>query len=310
MYKKNKTQVILEDDQPINGQSWVCLSFVSPEDVIKDKDGFIVAKFLQSYARLKDKDFEKLYEEYINFKYKNSDAIDRDFSKQVKNITNIRGIKVRGTYPTQDAAKQRAEYLHKVDPSFHVFVGTVGQWLPWDPSGDKIEDEVFLNEGLNTLVREYKKQSNSRDEVFSDRMKEVRKSNEHQDVNYETPIEISTDNFNTEKLKSDPWLENKVSEKQVSEEQVSEKQVSEEQVSEKQVSEEPISEDVVSEEPISEDVVSEEQVSEKQVSEEQVSEEQVSEEQVSEEPVSEDVVSEKLNSELLNEREDVVETIE
>ena len=247
MYTKNKTQVILEDDPPINGQSWVCLSFVSPEDVIKDKDGFIVAKFLQSYARSKDKDFEKLYEEYINFKYKNSDAIDRDFSKQVKNITNIRGIKVRGTYSTQDAAKQRAEYLHKVDPSFHVFVGTVGQWLPWDPSGDKIEDEVFLDEGLNTLVSEYKKQSNNRDELFSDRMKEVRKLNELQDVNYETPIEISTDNFNTEKLKSDPWLENKESEEPVSEEPVSEEPVSEEPVSDEPVSEEAVSEKLNSE---------------------------------------------------------------
>ena len=40
----------LDIDDPINGQNWVCLSFVSPENVLKDKDAFTVAKFLQSHA--------------------------------------------------------------------------------------------------------------------------------------------------------------------------------------------------------------------------------------------------------------------
>uniref|UniRef100_A0A6C0CZS0 Uncharacterized protein n=1 Tax=viral metagenome TaxID=1070528 RepID=A0A6C0CZS0_9ZZZZ len=256
LYTKGKNQVILEDDPPINSQSWVCLSFVSPEDVIKDKDGFIVAKFLQSYAKSKEKDFEKLYDEYMNFKYKNSDAIDRDFNKQVKNITNIRGVKVRGTYSTQDEAKLRAEYLHKMDPSFHVFIGTVGQWLPWDPSGDKIDDEVFLDEGLNTLVSEYKKQSNNRDELFSERMQKVRESKESKeskesnDTLYDQAIQINTDN-----LESDPWIENKISEEPVSEEQVSEEPLSEEQVSEEPLSEEQVSDKVNSDVPYSGDDV-------------------------------------------------------
>jgi hypothetical protein len=68
--KKDMKQEILVDDPPLNGQNWVCLSFVSPEAVIQDKHGFIVAKFLQSYAKAEDNDFEKFYEEYNNFRYK------------------------------------------------------------------------------------------------------------------------------------------------------------------------------------------------------------------------------------------------
>ena len=37
LYTENKEEVILTDDPPINGQTWACLSFVSPESVIKDK---------------------------------------------------------------------------------------------------------------------------------------------------------------------------------------------------------------------------------------------------------------------------------
>lgn len=204
LYTENKEEVILTDDPPINGQTWACLSFVSPESVIKDKDAFTVAKFLQSYASSKDEDFEKLYEDFVNFKYKHSDAIDRDFTKDNKNITNVRGVKIRGVYATQDDARSRAELLHKNDPSFHVFIGTVGQWLPWDPSGDKIDDEVYLDEGLNNLVSEYKRQSNDRDKVFSERMDNVRDvKKEKESLNFN----LNSDNLNLQD--KDPWTKSK-----------------------------------------------------------------------------------------------------
>lgn len=209
LYTENKEEVVLTDDPPINGQTWACLSFVSPESVIQDKDGFTVAKFLQSYARSNDKDFKKLYEEFMNFKYKHSDKIDSDFSKENKNITSVRGVKVRGVYSTQDDARLRAELLHKQDPSFHVFIGTVGQWLPWDPSSDKIDDEVYLDDGLNTLVSEYKRQSNDRDKVFSERMSDIRKEQSGTD-DKDYNVNISADNFKLQN--DDPWTKSKVSE--------------------------------------------------------------------------------------------------
>ena len=43
----------LEVDDPINGQNYVCLSFVSPETLIQNKEAFKTAKFLQSMAHEK-----------------------------------------------------------------------------------------------------------------------------------------------------------------------------------------------------------------------------------------------------------------
>ena len=63
--------------------------------------------------------------------------------------TNIRGLKVRGTYNTKDEADKRAKKLQSLDSDFHVFVGQVGYWLPWDPCADKIEDEQYINSQLN-----------------------------------------------------------------------------------------------------------------------------------------------------------------
>ena len=206
LYTKDKNEVTLTDDVPINGQTWACLSFVSPENVIKDKDGFTVAKFLQSYAASKDEDFEKLYNDYVDFKYKHADSIDADFSKDNKNVTHIRGVKVRGVYSTQEDARTRAEILHKQDPSFNVFIGTVGQWLPWDPTGDKINDEVFLDESLNTLVSEYKKQSNNRDKVFHERMDDVRNKEPEPDPE-QTEFNINSDNLKLQE--KDPWIASK-----------------------------------------------------------------------------------------------------
>ena len=71
----------LDTDPPISGQNYVCLSFVSPDELIKKREGFQVAKFLQSYAKDKDLDFKQLYEGYENYIYKFSEELQRDFDK-------------------------------------------------------------------------------------------------------------------------------------------------------------------------------------------------------------------------------------
>ena len=41
----------LEVDENIPGQNYVCLSFLSPESLIQDKQAFKCVKFLQSYCK-------------------------------------------------------------------------------------------------------------------------------------------------------------------------------------------------------------------------------------------------------------------
>ena len=179
MTSENKDQPMdfLEVDQSIPGQNYVCLSFVDPEEIIKNKEAFKTAKFLQSYSKDKGLKFQEVYEDYLNYQYKFQDELQNDFDKENKNITNIRGIKVRGVYSTKEEAEMRSKKLHQLDPTFHVFIGQVGYWLPFNPCADKIEDEKFLNDGLNELMEKYKENSISKDKLYEERKRE--KMEEH-----------------------------------------------------------------------------------------------------------------------------------
>lgn len=168
----------LEVDEPIPGQNYVCLSFVSPEALMQEKEAFKVCKFLQSYCKDKKLNFKTVYEEYKDFTYKFSDNLQKDFDEQNKFQTNVRGLKVRGVYETKDAAERRAKKLQTIDADFHVFVGQVGYWLPWDPQADKIEDETFINSQLNDMMEKYKENNINKDIFYEeekrDRIKAAR----------------------------------------------------------------------------------------------------------------------------------------
>lgn len=105
MSEETKYIDYLKEDDPIPGQLWVCISFLSPEGI--------------------------------------------------RNCS-IRGLKIRGVYGTKQEADDRAVKLQKMDPDFHVFVGEVGKWLPWDPDPNDVEDQIYQEKELNKLMKGYK----------------------------------------------------------------------------------------------------------------------------------------------------------
>ena len=44
------TQDFLEQDDAIRGQNYVCLSFISPEDVIRSKESYFVKEYMKEYT--------------------------------------------------------------------------------------------------------------------------------------------------------------------------------------------------------------------------------------------------------------------
>ena len=153
---KEKSPDYLEVDNPLPGQDWVCMSFISPESMIESKESFKVSKFLESFCKEKELNYQKCMAQYNDFTYKFSDELQKDYDKKVDFKNNIRGVKVRGVFSTRDEADNRAKKLQVLDSDFHVFVGQVGYWLPWDPCADKIENEHFLNDELNEMMVKYK----------------------------------------------------------------------------------------------------------------------------------------------------------
>ena len=181
MTEEDKKEDFLEVDDPLPGQSYVCLSFVSPETIIESKESFKVSKFLQSYCKEQELDLEDVMKKYTDYTYKYENELQKDFDERNKFQTNIRGLKVRGTYSTREEADKRAKSLQSIDSDFHVFVGQVGYWLPWDPCADKVQDEHYINGQLNDMMEKYKENNINRDIFYEEEKREkIKKAKEEQ----------------------------------------------------------------------------------------------------------------------------------
>lgn len=196
--KPTLTNVVEEDflevDNPIPGQNYVCLSFVSPEDVLESKHVFFVHKFLETMAKQYGivesststssstnpgpykLTAEELQEKYKDFLYVNEETLEKVFYEKNDFRTTVRGVKVRGVYDTMKEAQVRAAILQKRDKNFNVFVGQVGYWLPWDPNPHKIAEQEYMESELNTLVKKYRENQESRQAEFQEQLQQARKS--------------------------------------------------------------------------------------------------------------------------------------
>ena len=186
----------LEVDDGIPGQNYVCLSFLSPETLIQNKEAFKCVKFLQSYCKDQKLKFNDVYSSYQDFTYKHEDKLQRDFDEQNDFQTSIRGLKVRGVYDTKQAAEDRAKKLSTIDSGFHTFVGQVGYWLPWDPNADKVADEVFQNSQLNDMMEKYQENNINRDMFYEEQKRDKDKAEKEEVLK----AEAEKDKLKKEKL--------------------------------------------------------------------------------------------------------------
>jgi hypothetical protein len=170
----------LEVDAKVPGQNFVCLSFVSPDKLIKEKDVYFASKFLEYIINDPEADmirqnmlnkevavnYENVEKLYGDWKYSKNELLEAEFYEKCDYKTTMRGVKVRGTYDTYKEAKVRAEVLRRRDPSFNVFVGQVGYWLPWDPECHEVPEQEYQENQLNELVKKYKENLNNRDTLY------------------------------------------------------------------------------------------------------------------------------------------------
>ena len=202
---------LLDEDKPIAGQKYVCLSFVSPEDILKDKNLFYFEKFIKHFDFKKSMDKYTQFLNFLSYKYSldfqkiskdleefiieekeklidttieddyksyidNSEKkLQQEFSELHNYQTNTRGIKIRGTFGSQEEAEQKCKMLREYDPNHDVYVGQVGLWMPFHPEAYKTGKVEYLEKELNELM--YKKKEN--DEVnkdeFNKRVKDAKR---------------------------------------------------------------------------------------------------------------------------------------
>jgi hypothetical protein len=207
--KQNPKYVdLLEEDKPIAGQKFVCVSFCSPEKILKEKQIFFFEEFLKKWEFNKSMEKFVQFLNFISYKYNVSfedisndfkefvkeekeslikEGIDNDYKTFIDNNdeelqkqfdiahnfqTSTRGLKIRGSYPTQEEAELRCKILREVDPNHDVFVGPVGLWMPWDPEAYKTGRVEYMEEELNQLMSEKKKNEANAKTAFEQRVKE------------------------------------------------------------------------------------------------------------------------------------------
>jgi len=210
--KNPKYVDLLEEDKPIAGQKFVCVSFVSPENILKQKEVFYFEQFLKHWDFSKSTqkftqflnfmsfkynlNFDKVmsdFQEYtksesdelaqttIDDDYKNfldakEDELEQEFLERYNFQTSTRGIKVRGAYPTQQEAELRCRMLREVDPNHDVYVGPVGLWMPWNPQAYKTGRVEYLEDELNQLMHEKNQNEKEAKVAFEKRVKEAKRA--------------------------------------------------------------------------------------------------------------------------------------
>merc|ERR1711865_582410 len=193
----------LSVDSPIPGQNYVCLSFVSPETLMKNKEVYTVKHFLNELLNNDDKKnlilnqdtltYTQVSELYEGHKLEYSTVINKEFDEANDYSTSLRCMKVRGIYDTLKKAKYRAQKLQNTDKNFNVFVGQVGYWLPWDPDPNQMKDQEFMNDKLNELMKKYQENKDHKDYVFDKSTKDrINKAREKSNQN-KTQSDIDTD---------------------------------------------------------------------------------------------------------------------
>eukprot|EP00798_Chlamydomonas_sp_ICE-L_P001285 gene1285-32634_t len=197
-----KEKDFLEQDEGIRGQRFACISFVSPEDVLVQKETFVLSRFLSDLC--KDVDImltnvttlhgggqdsleesvrlireryaymwseSSMQDELNAYRLSRESTLDHEFRETTGDLskTSICGFKIRGVYGSLDEAKNRAKVISRTDNKFNVYIAEVGCWCPWSPNPDDITDCEYSETQLNTLMKNYYKQQETRNEMYDAR---------------------------------------------------------------------------------------------------------------------------------------------
>jgi hypothetical protein len=141
----------LSEDEVIDSQRYCCVSFASVTDNMRDE--FIEA---------------------ISSKLSQPTEIVRGVVERWCELEHPkRAVKVRGSAGTIDEIQRRAEKVRERDNNFHVFACEVGKWLAFDPNPDIIQDENYMEQQLNELVKGYKQNKEKTKTFFEQRRREM-----------------------------------------------------------------------------------------------------------------------------------------
>ena len=118
----------------------------------------------------------KINEAYDDFLYAHKSKLEEEFYALNEFRTSIRGVKVRGVFGNPKEAELKAKKLQSKDKYHNIFMADMGKWTPWDPSPHEVKEQEYNNDQLNTLMKKYHENEDSREKFFEERTKEAKQS--------------------------------------------------------------------------------------------------------------------------------------
>jgi hypothetical protein len=194
----------LDEDPEIPTQKYCIVSFLSPEKVIKQKQEFMFEEFIkymdydwkvkglehlmvflskkyslkiddllkdaEEFGKVRDKEIREtdVPEQWQVFLLKHEKDLQEKFDNNVEFRTNVRGVKVRRSFPTVEEAQVMAKVLQRKYPKDNLYIGKVGTWLPWDPNEHLMPEVQYAEKELNELMRRYKENEANKEIFFAD----------------------------------------------------------------------------------------------------------------------------------------------
>tara|TARA_B000000477_G_scaffold86228_1_gene73189 strand:+ start:510 stop:1247 length:738 start_codon:yes stop_codon:yes gene_type:complete len=231
-----KKEDFLDEDKVISGQKYCLLSFISPEDILINKESYYLTKFFDKLSKdidtlfngiiSKYPDSEELInnikenhnyisnvkemdEQYKFVKASVSSEVEADYHRDNDFKTTMRGIKIRGSFDSIEEARNRSEFLKRTDPNFNIYIAQVGCWCPWSPNPNDLENQEYSETQLNTLMKQYKKNMSDKDEVFEKRKQSHSLTNTIISEEEENDINDSSSELTENLDKLDPWSQSK-----------------------------------------------------------------------------------------------------
>jgi len=194
----------LDEDPEIPTQKYCIVSFLSPEKVIKQKQEFMFEEFIkymdydwkvkglehlmaflskkyslkiddllkdaEEFGKVRDKEIREtdVPEQWQVFLLKHEKDLQEKFDNNVEFRTNVRGVKVRRSFPTVEEAQVMSKVLQRKYPKDNLYIGKVGTWLPWDPNEHLMPEVQYAEKELNELMRRYKENEANKEIFFAD----------------------------------------------------------------------------------------------------------------------------------------------
>ena len=204
---------LLSEDPPVANQKFCCVSFLSPEKLLKQREMYFFNEFVKQWPLNKAMDKFTKFVSFIAYKYhlkfddivkdlesftmeeqknlfgeftiedeyktfldKHEDKLQEEFDEKHNFQTSVRGIKVRGCYNSQKEAELRAKTLREWEDGAHeIYTGQVGYWMPFHPEAYKTGRVEYLEPELNQLMHEKIENEKRAKEAFDQRVKDTRK---------------------------------------------------------------------------------------------------------------------------------------